>query len=746
MRATISIHTSITALVVCTVLPFLVFSGLLVHRSATDQQQQIARTVRTAARSAADDINHMVNGMQLLTLALADSKLLQTGDLAAFHVQASVLSERQNLTTVLYDTAGRQLLNTSVPFGDSLPTDPEAISQVLRTRQADISDLTPDVRTGKPIVEIAVPVMRDHEPVYVLVVEISLAIAAEMTEQLVLPEQTIGLLDREGSIIYRTREPEQDIGLKAPPDVLRRIAGLDEGSLLSSMRTGVPNYIAFSRVKLAGWVLTTSIPQSVLFAPATQSLHRLLALGVGTLLLAGLIAWAIGRAIARPVSGLSRLATALGAGEPTNRPPPTRIREVDAVADAMLVAADSLRQQIEQLAHAMSDLQSEIDERRRVQRQLVQSQKMEAVGQLTGGLAHDFNNLLGIVIGNLDMLRERCAIDPENDELASGALEATLRGAELTRLMLAFARRQPLLPERCDINQVIRVIVGLLRRTLGEDILIDLKLAEDLWPVLIDRVQLEAAITNLATNARHAMPDGGQLTIVTRNTRLDEDYAVAHTELAPGDYASIEVSDTGTGMAPELLDRIFEPFFTTKEPGQGTGLGLSMVFGFLKQSGGHINVYSEVGEGTTFRLYLPPTSEVAASGGTVAEPPPEPGRNETILVVEDSAGLRRVLTRQLTAAGYSVLAVENARTAIEHIETPEVIDLLLTDIVMPGGMNGHELARVAVQLRPNLKTLLTTGFSDMANGGVVVPSSTRILRKPYRKDELLRLVRDALND
>jgi CheY-like chemotaxis protein len=233
---------------------------------------------------------------------------------------------------------------------------------------------------------------------------------------------------------------------------------------------------------------------------------------------------------------------------------------------------------------------------------------------------------------------------------------------------------------------------------------------------------------------------------VTRNTRLDEDYAVAHTELAPGDYASIEVSDTGTGMAPELLDRIFEPFFTTKEPGQGTGLGLSMVFGFLKQSGGHINVYSEVGEGTTFRLYLPPTSEVAASGGTVAEPPPEPGRNETILVVEDSAGLRRVLTRQLTAAGYRVLAVENARTAIEHIETPEVIDLLLTDIVMPGGMNGHELARVAVQLRPNLKTLLTTGFSDMANGGVVVPSSTRILRKPYRKDELLRLVRDALND
>ncbi len=746
MRINLSIHSCITALVVCTVLPFMMFSGMLVHRSAIDEQKQIAQTLRTAARSAADDIGRMVSGMQLLALALADSKLLQTGDLAAFQLQASRLVQRHNLTTVLYDTTGQQLLNTSVPFGNALPADRATVNQVLGTAQSDISDLTKDALTGKPIVRIAVPVMRDGKLVYVLAVQISNAIAAVMAEQVILPEQTLGLLDRQGAIIYRTRDPEQYIGLKAPLDVLDQIDSRDEGSLLSSSRTGVPNYIAFSRVKLTRWVLATSIPRHVLFAPVTQSLLRLSALAAGTLLLAGFIAWIIGRAIARPVTGLSRLAKALGDDGPAEPPAPTRIREVDAVAQSMLAAAVSLRQQTEQRATAITALGQATEGRQSVERQLVQSQKMEAVGQLTGGLAHDFNNLLGVVIGNLDLLRERCAIAPDGDELASDALEAALRGAELTRLMLAFARRQPLMPERCDINHIISTTVDLLRRTLGEDMLIDLQLANDVWPVLIDRVQLEAAITNLANNARHAMPRGGQLSIITRNMHLDEDYAAAHAELVPGDYVSIEVSDTGTGIAPKLIDHIFVPFFTTKEPGQGTGLGLSMVFGFLKQSGGHINVYSELDHGTTFRLYLPPTKEAAATEPTAAQPPPQSGRNETILAVEDSYGLRQVLARQLTGAGYHVLEASNGRAALDLVETHGSIDLLLTDIVMPGGMNGHELARVAVQLRPNLKTLLTTGFSDTANAGAVAPSHIRILHKPYRKDELLRLVHEALND
>jgi CheY-like chemotaxis protein len=373
---------------------------------------------------------------------------------------------------------------------------------------------------------------------------------------------------------------------------------------------------------------------------------------------------------------------------------------------------------------------------------------MDAVGQLTGGLAHDFNNLLGIIIGNLDMLRDRWADDMDSDELAADALDAALRGAELARQMLAFARRQPLRPERCDINRAIVDIVRLLRRTLGEDIMIDLQLTQGLWPALVDRLQFETAVTNLATNARDAMPGGGELTIATRNTRLDEDYAAAHAELAPGDYVSIEVRDTGTGIPPELLDRIFEPFFTTKETGRGTGLGLSMVFGFLKQSGGHINAYSEMGEGTVFRLYLPAVRDAATSddGETAALPPARPGRNETVLVVEDSAGLRKTLIRQLAAAGYRVLEADSAAAALVTIDGGAPIDLLLTDIVMPGGMNGHDLAAAALLRRPGLRTLLTSGFPEMANGGADVPSGARVLRKPYRRDEMLRLVRETLDD
>ena len=249
--------------------------------------------------------------------------------------------------------------------------------------------------------------------------------------------------------------------------------------------------------------------------------------------------------------------------------------------------------------HAFVGIVRNVTERREAETQrdqLRQSQKMEAVGQLTGGLAHDFNNLLAIIIGNLDMLREIRAGDQVTDELVRDALESALRGADLTRRLLAFARRQPLQPERADINEVIGAIVRLLTRTLGENITIEMSLTPNVWPVQIDRAQFEAVIANLATNARDAMPRGGALLIDTRNGRLDEAYAAAHADVTPGDYVVVEVSDSGTGMPSDVLSRIFEPFFTTKEQGKGTGLGLSMVFGFMKQSGGHITVYSEAGQ------------------------------------------------------------------------------------------------------------------------------------------------------
>ncbi len=387
---------------------------------------------------------------------------------------------------------------------------------------------------------------------------------------------------------------------------------------------------------------------------------------------------------------------------------------------------------------------ADITERKKLEGQLQQSQKMEAVGNLTAGMAHDFNNLLGIIIGNLDLLRDQPNRDPEVDELAHEALDAALRGADLTRRLLAFARRQPLQPERIDVNQLIGQLSNLLKRTLGEEVEITLELDAKIWPIVADPAQLEASLTNLATNARDAMPKGGHLTIATHNQHLDEDYASQYPEVQAGDYATIEVGDTGTGMPPEVASRIFEPFYTTKEPGKGTGLGLSMIFGFMKQSGGHINVYSEVGIGTIFRLYLPR----AEIGEAVAEDSmPQPvvrGNGETVLAVEDNAGLRRVVVRQLGELGYRVIEAEDPQAALEILKDTAV-DLLFTDIVMPGGTSGYELARMVQSRWPTVKVVLTSGFPQNKINSDGEHRNFRLLSKPYRREDLGRAIREAFD-
>jgi len=381
-----------------------------------------------------------------------------------------------------------------------------------------------------------------------------------------------------------------------------------------------------------------------------------------------------------------------------------------------------------------------------IEHQLRQAQKMEAIGNLSGGMAHDFNNLLGVVIGNLDLLRELLPSKSEALELADESLAAALRGAELTRRLLAFARRQPLAPQRIALNDLVANIVKLLQRTLGEQIEIALDLAAFVWPVVVDPAQLEAAIANLATNARDAMPRGGKLTIATANRRLDDDYAALHADVTVGDYALIEVSDIGTGMTPEVMAKIFEPFYTTKAEGKGTGLGLSMVFGFIKQSGGHITVYSEPGAGTTFRLYLPRSLEGAFAEEMEPRADVPRAGGESVLAVEDNAALRRVVVRQLTDLGYRVVEADGAAAALALMER-EKIDLLFSDVVMPGDMDGYALAQRVAERWPRVKIVLTSGFPETnvsETFGAVAPT-IRLLSKPYRRDELARAIREALD-
>jgi PAS domain S-box-containing protein len=389
----------------------------------------------------------------------------------------------------------------------------------------------------------------------------------------------------------------------------------------------------------------------------------------------------------------------------------------------------------------------DITQRKLLEDQLRQAQKMEAVGQLTGGLAHDFNNLLTVVIGNLDILREERASDPKVQEFAQLALGASMRGADLTRQLLAYSRRQTLETKAFDLNRLVADMMELLRRTLGEHIDVETSLDEGLWPAFADPTQVETALANLAINARDAMPDGGRLTIETANKHLDEDYAAANVDVSPGEYVMLAVSDTGSGIAPEILKRVFEPFFTTKELGKGTGLGLSMVYGFAKQSGGHVNIYSEVGHGTTVRLYLPR----AAAGLDVeaAEDMPDLGGNAQdalILVVEDDPDVRSVAVLQLDSLGYRVLEAENGETALELLGQNPSIDLLFTDVVLRGGMSGIDLAQEARKIRPSLKVLFVSGYAEgaMADDSRVGRADPT-LSKPYRMRDLDRKVQEVLS-
>jgi PAS domain S-box-containing protein len=387
----------------------------------------------------------------------------------------------------------------------------------------------------------------------------------------------------------------------------------------------------------------------------------------------------------------------------------------------------------------------DISERKAAEEQLRRAQRMDAIGQLTGGMAHDFNNLLGVIVGNLDLLRLNGRLSAEDRELVDEAANAAMMGADLIRRLLAFARRQPLQPERVAVNRLVGDIAELLGRTLGENIPISLNLDDEVWDVLVDPAQLEASLVNLATNARDAMPQGGRLIITTGNRRLDEEYAAAHAELAPGDYVMLEVSDSGGGIPPEVMAHIFEPFFTTKEPGKGTGLGLSMVFGFVKQSGGHINVYSEPGVGTTFRLYLPrdPAGRAAAAASEPAAA--TAGGDETVLVVEDNEAVRRIVMRQLASLGYRVAAAGSAAEALEVLAR-ERITLLFSDIVMPGGMSGIELAEAARARWPGLRVLLTSGFPEARLRGTGYPADgVRLLSKPYGREQLARTLREVLD-
>ncbi len=402
------------------------------------------------------------------------------------------------------------------------------------------------------------------------------------------------------------------------------------------------------------------------------------------------------------------------------------------------------------LATANASLRSEAEHREQAESQLRQMQKMESIGQLTGGVAHDFNNMLAIVVGSLDLAKRRLAAegDPRVRECIDNAMDGARRAAQLTARLLAFSRQQPLEPRTLDLNKVVGGMSELLRRTIGEQLRVETVLAGGLWRVRADPSEMESAVLNLCVNARDAMPEGGRLTIETSNAHLDDAYAAVHAEVHAGQYVMVSVTDTGTGMPAEVIERAFDPFYTTKGAGRGTGLGLSQVHGFIKQSGGHVKIYSEPGVGTTVKLYLPryfgaddPMSATILPTSVL----PRAKDDEIVLVVEDEERVRHLSVDALRELGYTVVQAADASQALAVLAMQPRVDMLFTDVVMPD-MDGRRLADQARASRPGLKILYTTGYTRNAivHNGVLDPD-VAFVAKPFTIDQLARKVRQVLD-
>ncbi len=512
--------------------------------------------------------------------------------------------------------------------------------------------------------------------------------------------------------------------------------------------------VGFDHTHLTNWLVAANIQQSVIEAPLFTALYTLGAFGAIALALASLIGLWLWRFISRPLAQLAQASQSLAVAEP---PPPlhTKLREFIAVHKALALAASQVRagrrqledkvmERTQELQHANTELTEQMSAREKAESQLRQIQKMEAIGQLTGGIAHDFNNMLAIVISSLGLMKRRLERGDTNiEKFADSALDGARRAATLTSRLLAFARQQPLAPEVLEANRLVAGMSDLLQRTIGQGIKIETVLAAGLWRTHADSAQLENAILNLCVNARDAMPEGGRLTIETSNAYLDDTYATSEAGIASGQYVQVSVTDTGSGMGVEVIARAFDPFFTTKRLGMGTGLGLSQVYGFVKQSDGQVKIYSEPGSGTTIKIYLPRYYGKEEAGAARAEhrEAATGSVNEVILVVEDEENLRHLTVTTLRELGYTVIEAGSAHDALAAIDEHPEIKLLFTDIIMPE-VTGRVLADEAVARRPDLRVLYTTGFTRNAvvhNG--VLDAGVNFLPKPFSMEALGAKVR-----
>jgi signal transduction histidine kinase len=662
-------------LLLAALIPAAAFTMYQLMRAADVQQQDAEEATLTRADEILALANARLSADLSIAQTLAQSIALDDGQFVLFRELALRVQKQTPgwVQIVVVDAAtDRQVMNLLRPFSD-LPLPAvvdESYKHVKERLEPAIGGIFPAIEgTGEAIVPVRVPVIREGKLRYIL----SVGVQATIFQGIVLsklPDRnvtTAGIVDRNGVIIARSRDPEQWVGKPAAAPLREAIATRTSGIYPGRIHEGIQNYTAFTTSSFTGW--SAHIALDAASFDRSRSRSRLLAT------LAGLACIGLGTVL------------------------------------VVLIVQERMEQ-------------------KRAEATLHQMQRLEALGKMTGGIAHDFNNLLAVIIGNIEMMRRQMGdrLPPQVGRIA----QAAERGEKLVQQMLAFARRQPLQPQVIDLNRHIRGMSDMFKRATRGDIVLSFDLPEGIWPIEADPVQLESALLNLAINARDAMPEGGTISIATRNVP-----ALGRR----GDFVQIVVSDTGTGIAPETLARVFDPFFTTKPPGEGTGLGLSMVHGFAGQSGGTAEIESQLGQGTTVRLTLPRATRAElpvqrTKIGTVVAP----GRGK-ILVVEDNEELLEMTVALLAGLGYEIRQTANPREALVILET-FAADLIFSDILMPGGINGLELAREASRRYPGIEIVLATG--DAGTLSAAEHSEFTILQKPYRLDVLSEVIQRAL--
>ena len=709
------------------------------------REAEVAANALRSARSAAGEIDRIVDSMRVAITTLAETNAVRTLNAEGCErLVAAVKRSAPHLSTLGAATVDGRVFCSTLPARNVDIADRNYFRLALEKKAPVIGDYTVGRSNPVPVLPVAAPFHDAGGAVAgVVVATLSLDWLAKNFESRGFAKETdtLAITDRQGTILVRLPDQERWVGRKL---------GKAYDSLVHASAPGTTDIVGIDDVpRILGYIPVDQPPvglyvgfgvtRETAFAAirmATQRAALLLVLGA---LLAALLAFLFGRNfILRPIERLADAARHWSRGEfgvRANLPGNDEFAALGGTADRMAAELETMT------ATLHERVREETAARLRSEESLRHVEKMETLGQLAGGIAHDFNNLLQVILNSLDRLKRRTAQHPDSGALQRDAdfgLQAADRAAELVQRMLAFARRQPLVPQAIDPNRLLAEIGGLLASGVGERIRIETVLGAGVWTISADRGQLENALMNLAINARDAMPDGGRLLLETANCFLDDAYVAQQPELAAGQYVMFSVSDSGVGMPPEIVARAFDPFFTTKPAGQGTGLGLSHVYGFAKQSKGHVKIYSEPSQGTTVKLYLPRAEASAADAGPLIVHGRASGSGEKILLVEDEAAVRDYSRQMLVEAGYSVLAAEDGPAALALLDRhPEVV-LLFTDVGLPG-MNGRQLADEARRRRPGLKVLFASGYARNAivHDGRLDPG-VELLTKPFTADELLR--------